>query len=129
MQLDLAVLQLCNDCVVVKVLRGVVELPDKRIPLLVLSGIVELQLVSKELRLQGRLQRRRERDREGREEGDGGGRWRREMEAGDGGGRWRRERQRRKINIYSCNYVLSSYQTLCVHFTSHEHNTCKVSHV
>lgn len=83
MQLDLAVLQLCNDCVVVKVLRGVVELPDKRIPLLVLSGIVELQLVSKELRLQGRLQRRRERDREGREEGDGGGRWRREMEEGE----------------------------------------------
>lgn len=49
MQLDLAVLQLCNDCVVVKVLGGMVELPDKRVPLLVLCGIVELQLVSKEL--------------------------------------------------------------------------------
>lgn len=49
MQLDLAVLQLCDDCVVVKVLGGVVELPDKRVPLLVLRSIVELQLVSKEL--------------------------------------------------------------------------------
>ena len=49
MQLDLAVLQLCDDCVVVKVLGGVVELPDKRVPLLVLCSIVELQLVSKEL--------------------------------------------------------------------------------
>ena len=59
MQLDLAVLQLCDDCVVVKVLGGVVELPDERVSLLVLHGIVELQLVSKELRLQWRLQRRR----------------------------------------------------------------------
>lgn len=70
MQLDLAVLQLCNDCVVVKVLRRVVELPDKRVPLLVLRGIVELQLVSKELRLQGRLQRRREMEEEETEERD-----------------------------------------------------------
>lgn len=76
MKLDLAVLQLCNDCVVVKVLGGVVELSDKRVPLLVLCGIVELQLVSKELRLQWRLQRRRERNREG--EGDEEGRDREE---------------------------------------------------
>lgn len=110
MQLDLAVLQLCNDCVVVKVLGGMVELPDKRVPLLVLCGIVELQLVSKELRLQWRLQRRRERDREGE---------------GDEEGRDRGERSTYTHVIY----VLSSYQTLCVHFTSHEHNTCKIKRI
>lgn len=96
MQLDLAVLQLCNDCVVVKVLGGMVELPDKRVPLLVLCGIVELQLVSKKLRLQWRLQRRRERGQGGR------GRWRRK--------RHRRGReikgQRGKINIYPCNLCI-----------------------
>ena len=116
MQLDLAVLQLCNDCVVVKVLGGMVELPDKRVPLLVLCGIVELQLVSKKLRLQWRLQRRRERDREG--EGDGGGRDIEEEER-------LRDRGERSTHTHVI-YVLSSYQTLCVHFTSHEHNTCKV---
>lgn len=102
MQLDLAVLQLCDDCVVVKVLGGVVELPDKRVSLLVLHGIVELQLVSKELRLQWRLQRRP------------GGR-----EGVESGRRRRRQRGKEDQAIYSRNYVLLSYQTLGVHLTSH----------
>ena len=97
--MDLAVLQLCDDCVVVKVLGGVVELPDERVSLLVLHGIVELQLVSKELRLQWRLQRRRK---------GGSGEWEEEETEG-----------KKKIKLYSHNYVLLSYQTLGVHLTSH----------
>lgn len=57
LQLDATVLQLCNDGAVVKVLGGVIELTYKGIPLLVLTGIVQLQLIGKKLCLQCSLQR------------------------------------------------------------------------